>query len=89
MIYNMMIKYNDIIIVLFLLFDFDVNEYINIDELVCVMANCIVGFCKMTNQIVPHYSKISAFSKMMFLKTDVESDNQLNVKELLEWTFSN
>ena len=41
--------------VLFLVFDFDVNEYINIEELICIIGNCIAGFCKMSNQVTPPY----------------------------------
>ena len=40
---------------MFLVFDFDVSEYINVEELICIVGNSIVGYCKVSGQTPPSY----------------------------------
>lgn len=38
---------------LFLLFDFDVNHQMSLNELMSIFSCCVAGYCKATNQKHP------------------------------------
>ncbi len=48
-----------------------------------------MGYCKLTNSQLPNYSKLEKFAKLMFLKSDIQADNSLELKEIIEWVESN
>lgn len=48
-----------------------------------------MGYCKLTDSPLPVYSKLEKFAKLMFLKSDIQADNSLELKEIIEWVEGN
>lgn len=48
-----------------------------------------MGYCKLTDCDLPKYSKLEKFAKLMFLKSDIQADNSLELKEIIEWVEGN
>ncbi len=76
-------------LVIFLVFDFDRSESISLQEILIIFVCVINGFARITNQSPPSYYTIEYFAKIMFLKSDISSDNQLDVKEIIDWIYTN
>ena len=48
-----------------------------------------MGYCKLTDSPLPVYSKLEKFAKLMFLKSDIQADTSLELKEIIEWVEGN
>lgn len=48
-----------------------------------------MGYCKLTETPIPPYNTLEKFAKLMFLKSDIQADNTLELKEIIEWVESN
>lgn len=75
--------------VLFLIFDFDCSESIQLEELIVIFICFVQGFCKLTDFPAPSYSSLERYAKLMFLKSDIQADNELSLPEIIEWVESN
>jgi hypothetical protein len=40
-----------------------------------------MGYCKLTDAELPSYNNLEKFAKLMFLKSDIQADNSLELKE--------
>ena len=74
---------------LYILFDLDCNGGISLTELLVIFKSIIMGYCKLTDSPLPVYSKLEKFAKLMFLKSDIQADNSLELKEIIEWVEGN
>jgi len=51
---------------------------------------CVInGIARVTNQQSPSYYNIEYFAKIMFLKSDDSHDNELDVREIMDWLNDN
>ena len=74
---------------LFLIFDFDCSESIQLEELIVIFICFVQGFCKLTDFPTPSYSSLEKYAKLMFLKSDIQADNELSLPEIIEWVEGN
>ncbi|CAD8137271.1 unnamed protein product [Paramecium octaurelia] len=70
---------------LYIVFDLDCNGNISLNELLIIIKSIIIGYCKLTNAELPPYVQLEKFAKLMFLKSDIQVDNQLELSEIIEW----
>ncbi|CAK88170.1 unnamed protein product (macronuclear) [Paramecium tetraurelia] len=70
---------------LYIVFDLDCNGNISLNELLIIIKSIIIGYCKLTNAEMPPYVQLEKFAKLMFLKSDIQVDNQLELSEIIEW----
>lgn len=74
---------------LFLIFDFDCSDSIQLEELIVIFICSVQGFCKLTEAPIPSYSNLEKYAKLMFLKSDIQADNELSLPEIIEWVEGN
>ncbi|KAL4430203.1 hypothetical protein ABPG74_014762 [Tetrahymena malaccensis] len=74
---------------LYILFDLDCNGGISLNELLIIFKSIIMGYCKLTETELPPYTTLEKFAKLMFLKSDIQADNSLELKEIIEWVEGN
>ncbi|EGR32152.1 hypothetical protein IMG5_094380 [Ichthyophthirius multifiliis] len=75
--------------VLIVLFDLDCNGSISLNELLIIFKSVFMGYCKLTETEIPTYGTLEKFAKLMFLKSDIQADNSLELKEIIEWVEGN
>lgn len=71
------------------MFDLDCNGGISLNELLIIFKSIVMGYCKLTQSPLPSYTNLEKFAKLMFLKSDIQADNALELKEIIEWVDQN
>jgi hypothetical protein len=71
-----------------IVFDLDCNGGISLNELLIIFKSMVQGYCKLTQSNLPPYSKLEKFAKLIFMKSDIQDDNMLELKEIIEWVES-
>lgn len=66
---------------LYLIFDLDCSGNISLNELLIIFKSIIIGYCKLTDAELPSYTQLEKFAKLMFLKSDIQVDNSLELSE--------
>lgn len=72
------------ILVLYILFDLDNSGNISLNELLIIFKSIVLGYCKLTDGEIPSYNNLEKFAKLMFLKSDIQADNSLELREYLD-----
>ncbi|CAK64368.1 unnamed protein product (macronuclear) [Paramecium tetraurelia] len=74
---------------LYIVFDLDCSGNISLNELLIIFKSIILGYCKLTEAELPSYIQLEKFAKLMFLKSDIQVDNSLELSEIIEWLDNN
>ena len=64
---------------LFILFDFDLSENIDLNELLVIFKSIILGYCKLTKTKTPSYTDLEKYAKITFLKSELSEDNAIEL----------
>ena len=68
-----------------MLFDLDGSENISVEEIIIIFSCCVRSYCKLIDHSQPLQVDIARFAKMVFLKSDIQADNSLDLQELIDW----
>lgn len=58
---------------IFLLFDFDCSESTSLNELVTIFMCVTIGYCKISEAVIPPFSTIEKYAKLVSLNFFINS----------------